>query len=72
MEKYAGITPLVADNMSIDSYPLTMDLPELQRVPDSMFRYGLTPGAESAYQITRMVQPEPGLIGGLAWASDFS
>jgi hypothetical protein len=54
----------VADNMSIDSYPLTMDLPELQRVPDSMFQYGLTPGAKSAYQIINMVQPEPGLIKG--------
>ena len=64
MEKYTGITPLVADNMSIDSYPLTMDLPELQRVPDSMFQYGLTPGATSAYQIAKMVQPEPGLIRG--------
>jgi hypothetical protein len=29
-----------------------------------MFQYGLTPGAKSAYQITKMVQPEPGLIGG--------
>jgi ABC-type nitrate/sulfonate/bicarbonate transport system substrate-binding protein len=64
MEKYTGIPPLVADNMSIDSYPLTMDLPELQRVPDSMFQYGLTPGAKSAYQIVNMVQPEPGLIRG--------
>jgi NitT/TauT family transport system substrate-binding protein len=64
MEKYTGITPLVADNMSIDSYPLTMDLPELQRVPDSMFQYGLTPGAKSAYQIAKMVEPEPGLIKG--------
>jgi hypothetical protein len=49
---------------SIDSYPLTMDLPELQRVPDSMFQCGLTPGAKSAYQIIKMVQPEPGLISG--------
>ena len=64
MEKYTGITPLVAGNMSIDSYPLTMDLPELQRVPDSMFQYGLTQGANSAYQIVKMVQPEPGLIRG--------
>jgi NitT/TauT family transport system substrate-binding protein len=64
MEKYTGISPLVADNMSIDSYPLAMDLPELQRVPDSMFEYGLTPGAKSAYQIAEMVQPEPGLISG--------
>jgi hypothetical protein len=29
-----------------------------------MFEYGLTPGAKSAYQITQMVQPEPGLIRG--------
>jgi NitT/TauT family transport system substrate-binding protein len=64
MEKYTGVPPLVADNMSIDSYPLTMDLPELQRVPDSMFQYGLTPGAKSAYQIIKMIQPEPGLIRG--------
>jgi NitT/TauT family transport system substrate-binding protein len=64
MEKYTGITPLVADNMSIDSYPLSMDLPELQRVPDSMFQYGLTPGAKSAFQISSMIQPEPGLIRG--------
>jgi NitT/TauT family transport system substrate-binding protein len=64
MEKYTGITPLVAANMSIDSYPLAMDLPELQRVPDSMFQYGLTPGAKSAYQIIDMIQPEPGLIRG--------
>jgi NitT/TauT family transport system substrate-binding protein len=64
MEKYTAIPPLVADSMSIDSYPLTMDLPELQRVPDSMFQYGLTPGAKSAYQIVNMIQPEPGLIRG--------
>jgi NitT/TauT family transport system substrate-binding protein len=64
MEKYTGIAPLVADNMSIDSYPLAMDLPELQRVADSMFQYGLTPGAKSAYQIINMIQPEPGLIRG--------
>jgi NitT/TauT family transport system substrate-binding protein len=62
MEKYTGITPLVADTMSIDSYPLEMDVPELQRVPDSMFQYGLTPGARSPYLITNMIQPEPGLI----------
>jgi NitT/TauT family transport system substrate-binding protein len=62
MEKYTGITPIVADTMSIDSYPLAIDLPELQRVPDSMFQYGLTGGAKSPYQIVNMIQPEPGLI----------
>jgi NitT/TauT family transport system substrate-binding protein len=62
MEKYTGIAPLIADTMSIDSYPLELDVPELQRVPDSMFQYGLTPAARSPYQITSMIQPEPGLI----------
>ena len=59
-----GITPIVADTMSIDSYPLQLDVPQLQRVPDSMFQYGLTPGAKSAYQIINMIEPEPGLIRG--------
>jgi NitT/TauT family transport system substrate-binding protein len=63
MEKYTSITPLVADTMAIDSYPLAMDLPQLQRVPDSMFQYGLTPGAKSPYQISNMIQPEPNMIG---------
>ena len=35
---------------------------ELQRVPDSMFQYGLTPGVKSPYQIINMIQPEPKLI----------
>jgi NitT/TauT family transport system substrate-binding protein len=62
MEKYTGITPLVADTMAIDGYPLAMDVPQLQRVPDSMFQYGLTLGARSPYQIINMIQPEPNLI----------
>ena len=62
MEKYTGIAPLIADTMSIDSYPLEIDVPQLQRVADSMFQYGLTPGAKSPYQIMNMIQPEPNLI----------
>jgi NitT/TauT family transport system substrate-binding protein len=62
MEKYTGITPIVADTMAIDSYPLAMDVPQLQRVSDSMFQYGLTPGVKSPYQIINMIQPEPDLI----------
>jgi hypothetical protein len=27
-----------------------------------MFQYGLTPGVKRPYQITNMIQPEPGLI----------
>ena len=42
MEKYTGIKPIVADTMAIDTYPLEMDVPQLQRVADSMFEFGLT------------------------------
>jgi NitT/TauT family transport system substrate-binding protein len=59
MEKYTGITPIIADTMAIDTYPLEMDVPQLQRVADSMFEFGLT---ASRYPILKMIQPEPGLI----------
>jgi NitT/TauT family transport system substrate-binding protein len=62
MEKYVGIPTIVADTMAIDTYPLAMDVPQLQRVADSMFEFGLTPQAKAPYQITNMIQPEPGLI----------
>lgn len=62
MEKYVGIPPIIADTMAIDSFPLQMDVPELQRVPDSMFQFGLTGGAKAPYQIINMIEPEPGLI----------
>jgi NitT/TauT family transport system substrate-binding protein len=62
MEKYTGITPMVAVTMAIDSYPLTIDVPQLQRVADSMYEFGLTPDAKAPYQISNMIQPEPGMI----------
>jgi ABC-type nitrate/sulfonate/bicarbonate transport system substrate-binding protein len=62
MEKYTGIAPIIADTMPLDSYPLEMDVPQLQRVPDSMFQFGLTPDAKTPYQITDMIQDEPHLI----------
>jgi NitT/TauT family transport system substrate-binding protein len=62
MEQFTGITPIVADTMAIDSYPLEMDVPQLQRVADSMFEFGLTGHASTPYQISKMIQPEPGLI----------
>jgi NitT/TauT family transport system substrate-binding protein len=62
LEKYMHITPIVAATMSLDSYPLELDVPQLQRVADSMFEFGLTPGAKTPYQISGMIQPEPGLI----------
>jgi len=64
MEQYADISPMAAATMSIDSYPLEIDVPELQRVADSMFEFGLTPGVKSPYQISQMIEPEPGMISG--------
>jgi hypothetical protein len=62
MEQYTGVPPVIAGTMAIDSYPLRMDVPQLQRVADSMFEYGLTPNITAPYQISNMIQPEPGLV----------
>jgi len=62
MEQFTGIKPIVAATMAIDSYPLAMDVPQLQRVADSMYEFGLTPGAKGPYQIQNMIASEPGLI----------
>jgi NitT/TauT family transport system substrate-binding protein len=53
---------VIAATMTIDTYPLTMDVPAMQRVSDAMFEFGLTPGFKQPYQITEMIQPEPGEI----------
>jgi len=60
LEKYMGIKPIVAATMSLDSYPLSMDVPQLQRVANSMFQFDLTPGAKAPYQVGNMVHQEPG------------
>jgi NitT/TauT family transport system substrate-binding protein len=62
MERYTGIKPIVAATMAVDSYPLEMDVPQLQRVADSMYEFGLTPGAKAPYRIQNMIESEPGLI----------
>jgi hypothetical protein len=59
--KWTQVSPLIAANMTLDTYPLTMDVPVMQRVPDAMFQFGVL-GAR--YKITDMIQPEPGEIGG--------
>ena len=57
-------TPLQAATMTLDTYPLQMDVPAMQRVSDAMFEFGLEPGLRQAYPITSMIQQEPGEIGG--------
>jgi NitT/TauT family transport system substrate-binding protein len=55
MEKYTGMPAIVADTMAFDSYPLTISVPQLQRVPDEMFEFGLTAGLARPYRITGML-----------------
>jgi NitT/TauT family transport system substrate-binding protein len=62
MEMYTDIKPIIADTMAIDTYPLEMDVPQLQRVADSMYEFGLMGHAPAPYRISTMIQPEPGLI----------
>jgi len=57
-------TPLQAATMTLDTYPLGMDVPSMQRVSDAMFEFGLESGLKHPYQISNMIQPEPGEIGG--------
>ena len=53
---------VIAATMTLDTYPLTMDVPTMQRVSDAMFEFGLEPGFTRPYQITNMIQAEPGEI----------
>jgi NitT/TauT family transport system substrate-binding protein len=55
-------TSLQAATMTIDTYPLSMDIPVMQRVSDSMFEFGLEPTLKRPYQIINMIQPEPGMV----------
>jgi NitT/TauT family transport system substrate-binding protein len=57
-----AVTPLQAATMTIDTYPLTMDIPVMQRVSDAMFEFDLEPGLSQPYQIINMVQSEPGMV----------
>jgi NitT/TauT family transport system substrate-binding protein len=59
--KWTQVSPLIAANMTLDTYPLTMDVPVMQRVPDAMYQFGVLP---AHYSIADMIEPEPGEIGG--------
>jgi ABC-type nitrate/sulfonate/bicarbonate transport system substrate-binding protein len=56
-----GVSQLVAASMTLDTYPLSMDVPVMQRVPDAMYQYGVL---SRHFSIATMIQPEPGEIGG--------
>lgn len=55
-------SPLEAATMTLDTYPLSMDIPVMQRVSDAMFEFGLEQPLKQPYQVINMVQPEPGMI----------
>jgi NitT/TauT family transport system substrate-binding protein len=56
-----GVVPsaIVAATMTLPTYPLTMDVPEMQRVPDAMYEFGLI---GRPYTITDMIQSENGEV----------
>jgi NitT/TauT family transport system substrate-binding protein len=58
---YTGVSKLIAANMTLDSYPLAMNVPVMQRVPDAMFQFGVL---TKRYDIADMIQPEPGELSG--------
>ena len=58
----SGITPAeVAATMTLDTYPLVMDVPVMQRVADAMYEFGVI---GKPYSISKMIQQEPGIING--------
>ncbi len=59
---HTQVSQRVAATMTLDTYPLVMDVPVMQRVADAMFEFGVTPGLKQPYDIAEMIQPEPGEI----------
>jgi NitT/TauT family transport system substrate-binding protein len=49
----------IGATMTLDTYPLEMDVPVMQRVADAMYEFGVS---NKPYNITQMIQPEPGEI----------
>jgi NitT/TauT family transport system substrate-binding protein len=57
--KWTQVSPLIAANMTLDTYPLAMDVPVMQRVPNAMFQFGVL---AKHYDIANMIAPEPGEV----------
>jgi NitT/TauT family transport system substrate-binding protein len=58
---HTGVTKEVAATMTLDTYPLVMDVPVMQRVADAMYEFGVI---NKPFNIASMIQPESGEIGG--------
>lgn len=55
------LTKEIAATMTLDTYPLAMDVPVMQRVSDAMYQFGVI---AKPYRIATMLQQEPGMIDG--------
>jgi NitT/TauT family transport system substrate-binding protein len=59
---HTGVSDVVAATMTLDNYPLVMNVPTIQRVANAMFEFGVTPGLARPYDMADMIQSEPGEI----------
>jgi NitT/TauT family transport system substrate-binding protein len=57
--KHTGVTQELAATMTLDTYPLSMDVPVMQRVPDAMYEFGVI---KKPYHIKNMIQQQPDTI----------
>jgi NitT/TauT family transport system substrate-binding protein len=55
------LTRQTAATMTLDTYPLVMDVPVMQRVADAMYEFRVI---DNPYSISKMIQQEPGIING--------
>jgi NitT/TauT family transport system substrate-binding protein len=58
--KHTGVTQELAATMTLDTYPLAMDVPVMQRVADAMYEFGVI---KKPYGLKDMIEKEPGMIG---------
>ncbi len=55
------LTKEIAATMTLDTYPLAMDVPVMQRVADAMYEFGVI---GKPYRIANMIQQQPGMVNG--------
>ncbi|TVZ04297.1 ABC transporter substrate-binding protein [Trebonia kvetii] len=56
---HTGVTKEIAATMTLDTYPLVMDVPVMQRVADAMYEFRVL---SKPFKIATMIQPEQGEI----------